>query len=105
MLGAFRRNVAPAAGIPSAESREIAGHCRVGLLRARKRDLGVGADEDDGGSGGLGLLALVGEAPAAEKGVVGEELVVVVGRSGGEVELELEEQVEGELERVDSQFE
>ena len=58
----------------------------------------VGADEDDRGAGALGPEAWVGEAPAAEEGVVGEELVVVVGGAGGEVELD--EQVEGELQRA-----
>ena len=57
----------------------------------------VGADEDDCGPGALGAVARVGEAPAAQERVVGEELVAVVGGAGGEVELD--EEVEGELER------
>ena len=69
----------------------------------RERGVGVGADEHDGGSGALGAVAGVGEAPAAEERVVGEELVAVVGGAGGEVELD--EQVEGELQRVDAELE
>ena len=65
--------------------------------------MGVGADEHDDGPGALGSVARVGEAPAAEERVVGEELVAVVGGAGGEVELD--EQVEGQLERVDPQLE
>jgi len=45
----------------------------------------------------------MGEAPTAQERVVGEELVPVVGRAGGEVELD--EQVERELRRVDAKLE
>ena len=51
----------------------------------------------------LGSVAWVGEAPAAEERVVGEELVAVVGGPGGEVDLD--EQVEGELQRFDAELE
>ena len=78
-----------------AHHADAAGQRLVGLAGAGQRGVGVGADEHDGGSGALGLVAAVGEAPAAQERVVGEELVVVVGRAGGEVELD--EQVEGEL--------
>ena len=75
----------------------------VGLARAGERGVLVGADEHDGGAGALGAVAWVGEAPAAEERVVGEELVAVVGGAGGEVDLD--EQVEGELERLDAELE
>ena len=74
-----------------------AGHELVGLAGAGERGARVGAHEHDGGPGALGLVAVVGEAPPAEECVVGEELVAVVGGPGGEVELD--EQVEGELQR------
>ena len=80
-----------------------AGHRRVGLAGARERGSRVGADEHDDGPRALGLVARVGEAPAAQEGVVGEELVAVVGGAGGEVELD--EQVERELRRVDPELE
>ena len=80
-----------------------AGHRFVGFARERERGVRVGADEDDGGAGGVGLVAGVGEAPAAQERVVGEQLVVVVGGAAGEVELD--QQVEGELDRGDAQLE
>jgi hypothetical protein len=45
----------------------------------------------------------VGEAPAAQEGVVGEELVAVVRGPGGQVDLD--EQVERERQRFDPEFE
>jgi hypothetical protein len=54
----------------------------------------VWADEYDGGAGALGAVAGVGESPAAQERVVGEELLAVVGRAGGQIELY--EQVERE---------
>jgi len=63
----------------------------------------VRADEQDGGTGALGSVAWVGECPAAEERVVGEELLAVVGRAGGEVDLD--EQVECKLQRFDVDFE
>ena len=63
----------------------------------------VRADKDDSGTGALGSVPGVGEAPAAEERVVGEELVAVVGGAGGEVDLD--EQVEGELRRFDAELE
>ena len=80
-----------------------AGHQLVGLARAGERGVVVRADEHDGGAGALGAVAGVGEAPAAEERVVGEELVAVVGGPGGEVDLD--EQVEGELQRLDAELE
>ena len=78
-----------------AHDADAAGERLVGLARARQRGVGVAADEDDDGPGAVCPVARVGEAPAAEEGVVGEELVAVVGGPAGEVELD--EQVEGEL--------
>ena len=75
----------------------------VGLPCAAERGVVVRAHEHDGGPGALGSVAWVGEAPAAEERVVGEELVAVVGRARGEVELD--EQVERELQRFDAQLE
>ena len=63
----------------------------------------VGADHHDRRAGPLGSVAGVGEAPAAEEGVVGEELVAVVGGTRGEVDLD--EQVEGQLQRFDAELE
>ena len=80
-----------------------AGHQFVGLAGARERGVVVRADEHDRGAGALGSVARVREAPAAEERVVGEELVAVVGGAGGEVDLD--EQVEGELQRFDAELE
>ena len=86
-----------------AHDPDPSGHQLVGLPRARERGMAVGADEHDGGTGALGSVAGVGEAPAAEERVVGEELLAVVGGAGGEVDLD--EQVEGELQRFDAELE
>ena len=86
-----------------AHDADATGERLVGLAGAAEGGVRVGADEDDGGAGGMRSVAAVGEAPAAEECVVGEELVAVVGGAGGEVELD--EQVEGELQRVDAQLE
>ena len=86
-----------------AHDPDPAGHQLVGLPRAAQRGMVVRAHEHDGGAGALGSVAGVGEAPAAEERVVGEELLAVVGGAGGEVELD--EQVEGELQRFDAELE
>ena len=80
-----------------ADLADAAGHRLVGFAGERERGARLGADEDDCGAGCLGLVAGVGEAPAAEEGVVGEQLVAVVGGAVGEVHLD--EQVEAELVR------
>ena len=100
--GVVAAGVVPVFG-SGAHDADPAGHELVGLARARERGVGVGADEHDGGPGALGAVAGVGEAPAGEERVVGEEFVAVVGGAGGEVELD--EEVEGELRRVDAKFE
>ena len=61
------------------------------------------AYEDDCWPGALGSVAWVCEAPAAQEGVVGEELLAVVRGASGEVDLD--EQVEGELHRFDAKLE
>ena len=86
-----------------AHDPDPSGHQLVGLPRARERGMVVRADEHDSGAGALGSVAGVGEAPAAEECVVGEELLAVVGGAGGEVDLD--EQVEGELQRFDAELE
>ena len=86
-----------------AHDADAAGERFVGLTRTCQRGVGVGADKDDDGAGALCSKAWVGEAPAAEECVVGEQLVAVIGGALGEVELD--EQVEGELQRVDAQLE
>ena len=86
-----------------AHHSDPAGQRRVCLAGACERGSRVGADEHHGGPRALGLVARVGEAPAAEERVVGEELVAVVGGAGGEVDLD--EQVERELQRLDPEFE
>ena len=86
-----------------AHDPDASGHELVGLLRARERGAVVGTDEHDSRSGALRSVASVREAPAAEECVVGEELVAVVGRTGGEVDFD--QQVEGELQRFDPEFE
>ena len=86
-----------------AHDPDPAGHQLVCLSRAGERGVVVGAHEHDRGPGALGSVAGVGEAPAAQERVVGEELLAVVGGAGGEVDLD--EQVEGELQRFDAELE
>ena len=80
-----------------------AGHRLVGGARAREHRACVLADEHARGAGSLLPVAAMGERPAAEERVVGEKLLAVVGGAGGEVELD--EQVERELDRVDPELE
>ena len=100
--GVVAAGVVPVLG-SGAERADPSRHRFVGGLREGEGGVRVGADEDDGGAGGVGLVAGVREAPAAQEGVVGEELVVVVGGAGGEVKLD--QQVEGEVDRGDPQLE
>ena len=86
-----------------AHDADSARHQLVGLAGTRERGVVGRADEHDGGTGALGLVARVGEAPAAQERVVGEELLAVVRRPGGEVDLD--EQVERELQALDAELE
>ena len=86
-----------------AHDPDPSGHQFVSLAGAGKRGVLVRAHEYDGGASALGAVAWVGECPAAEERVVGEELVAVVGGACGEVDLD--QQVEGELQRFDAQLE
>ena len=79
------------------------GHRRVGGLRARERGAGVAADEHDCRAGALGVVAGVRQAPAAQERVVGEELLAVIRRTGRQIQLH--EEIERELQRLDPQLE
>jgi hypothetical protein len=78
------------------------GHEFVGLVGAGERCVVVGADEHNGGAATLGSVTGMRERPAAEERVVGEELVVVVRRPSGEVDLD--EQVARELHLLDPEL-
>ena len=87
----------------AAHGADTSGHNAVGLLGVGERGPRVGADEHGDRAGAERPVAGVGERPAGEEGVVGEELLLVVGGPAGEVEFD--EQVEGELEARDPQLE
>ena len=87
----------------AAHDPDPTGHQLVGFLRARERGMVVRADENDRRPGAVRSVAGMRKAPAAEECVVGEELLAVVGRTSGEVDLD--EQVEGELQRFAPELE
>ena len=100
--GVVAGGVVPVLG-SGAHDADPAGQRLVGFLGERERGVRVGADEHGDGAGGVGLVAGVREAPAAQERVVAQQLVVVVGGAAGEVELD--QQIEGEVDRGDAQLE
>lgn len=86
--------VVPAVGC-AAHDPDPAGHELVCLACTGESGMVIRADEYDGGTGTLGWVAWMSQAPAAQKRVIGKELLAVVRGAAGEIDLD--EQVEGEL--------